>query len=338
MHVHSLCTSARLTLAILAAAASCFGCSIAYPTIQVGLSFRVKVEDNGRPARGIRLKLIGDKGHAHRISATTDQSGIALFYEVRPGSYYVQEENDIGPPDVAYLEVSARGPVDVTVSLKWPNITPVSVRSLKGAIYGPDYSTGKSQPRLSLDILDFRSRRKLGTIETGENGKFSEDISPGTYTLRLKPSDLIGWSGEQITGDIVVAVDRNAPTEGLDLALSWTSCGLGYTNLNRCPRGDFHLSRLSGQVVDPSGVALPRAKILLLDTTGTPVEQLTGDSEGKFASGRSLAGDYVLWVSYSGFTPLRTQLHAELQHEHPALLGLTVQLGIFGACSTASLQ
>jgi hypothetical protein len=112
------------------------------------------------------------------------------------------------------------------VPLKWPSIAPVLVRSLKGRMRGPDYLPGQSQPRLSLDLLEGSSGQRLKSLQTTDRGEFDfESAAPGLYFLSLK-SGLRGWSGEQITGLVAVAVDHGAPADHLDVDLGSTSCGL----------------------------------------------------------------------------------------------------------------
>src|SRR5258706_109790 len=135
----------------------------------------------------------------------------------------------IGIFDGADLEVKLDGPSDVTVPLKWPSIAPILVRSLRGTIRGPDYLPGQSQQRLSLDLLEGSSGRRLQSLQTNDSSEFNfESAAPGLYFLSLRPSGLRGWSGEQITGLVAVALDRSAPTDHLDVDLGWTSCGLWY--------------------------------------------------------------------------------------------------------------
>jgi hypothetical protein len=337
--VVSFSMSARLALAMIAVVARCGACTIVYPSIQVGPNFRVRVEDQGHPVKGLQVEIGNSQGNGDRVVTETDQNGFALFRGVRPGSYHLGADHDAGIPDGAYLEVKLNGPTNVTVPLKWPSITPILVRSLKGTIHGPDYLAGQAQRRLSLDLLDGNSGLRLKTLQTNDKGEFNIDgATPGLYFLSLKPSGLSSGSGEQITGLIVIALDRDAPTDHLDLDLGWSSCGLSYAESSKCPKSDLNIEQLSGQVVDPSGAVIPRAKILLLDPGGTLVEQLRSDGEGKFASSRPLAGNYQLVVSSAGFTPYRRTVHAEPPPESIGRSPITVQLGVLGSCSAAMVQ
>jgi hypothetical protein len=324
---------------MIAVVARCGACTIVYPNIRVGPNFRVRVEDHGRPVKGLQMQISSYQGSGNRIVADTDKNGIAVFRGVRTGSYHLSADHDLGIPDGAELEVTVEGPTEVTVPLKWPSAETVLVRFLKGTIRGPDYVPGQPQPRLSIDLLDGRSGRRLKTLQTNDKGEFSiEGATPGLYFLSLKPSGLWDGSGEQITGRIVIALDRHAPTDHLDLDLGWSSCGLYYADTSKCLQRDLQTEQLSGQVVDASSALIPRAKILLLDLDGTLIEQLQSDSEGKFVSSRHIAGTYQLVVSSAGFTPFRTTVHAQPTLEPTSRSPFTVRLGVFGSCSAANVQ
>src|SRR5262249_24630305 len=97
------------------------------------------------------------------------------------------------------------------------SIAPIVVRSLKGTLRGPDYLPGQSQPRLSLDLLEGNSGRRLKSLETTDSGEFNfESAAPGLYFLSLKTSGLIA-----------VAVDPGALTDYLDVDLGGrvVACG-----------------------------------------------------------------------------------------------------------------
>lgn len=312
-----------------------------YPHFQVAPNFRVRVEDRGLPIRGLRVEIrsygrpvYGDVAYV----AHTDQNGFALFRGVRPESYHLSANRDAGIADGADLEVKSDGPTDVTVPLNWPRVEPVLVRSLKGSIRRPGYFPGQSQPVVSLDLLEAISGQRLKRLQTTNRGEFDfESAAPGLYFLSLRPVDLKDPS-EQITGLIAVAIDREAPTDQLDLDLGWSSCGLWYADRSKCPQGDLYIEQLFGEVRDAAGAAIADAKILLFDPNETLIESLQSDSAGKFISSRSLAGTYKLVVSQAGFTPLRSTVHAKSTSGGTRHSPLTVRLGVFGNCSTAKHQ
>jgi hypothetical protein len=327
-------------MVIITLVSRCGACSVVYPDFQVGSTFRVRVEDHGRPVERLRVEIGSNLDNGSRLVTETDKNGFALFRGVRPGSYHVSAYNDAGIPDGADLEVKLDGPTNVTVPLKWPGMAPILVRSLKGTIRGPDYLPGQPQPGISLDILEGRSGRNRKTLRTNDSGEFDLEGAPsGLYFLNLKPSGLVDSSGEPITGLIAVAVDRSAAQDRLDLDLEWSSCGLSYAESSNCPQsGDLQAASLSGQVVDEVGAVIPRAKVILLDNAGVLVDQVQSDNEGRFALPRSLAGTYELVVTSGGFTPFRRTVRAEPNGEQARPLPLTVQLGVLGGCSGAKLQ
>jgi hypothetical protein len=334
-HLRTLLISVFLLVAIPDRAAAC---TIAFALTPVGPSFSVKLEHWGRLVKGLEVTIKKNEGHFQMV-ADTDENGVARFANVPPGHYSVMTRHNAGTLETdAAIDVKPGGPADVTISRKWPyNL--VSVRSLKGTIRGPDYFPGQSQPRLALDLLEGLSGRRLRAFETTDKGEFSlEDAPAGLYFLNLNPSGLKGWSGQQITGQIAVAVNRDAQADHLDLDLGWSSCGLYYANSSTCPQRDVRIGQFSGRVVDSSGAIIARARILLLDPFGVLVEQLQSDNEGKFAASRALAGAYELVVSRLGFSPYRRTVHVEATAEPSRRSFFTVQLGVLGNCSSAEVQ
>lgn len=283
-------------------------CTIVYAQTNVGPDFKVRVEDRGHPVKDLRVKIEGQ-------SAVTDENGIAVFRGVRSGSNSVTIDTIPAIGDFAALNVTSNGPSGVTIPLKWPNVEPISVRTLKGQLHGSDLY-------YSLDLFDVGSGRKLRTLVTTNLGEFDfENTPPGLYVIDVNHS-----------GHIVVEVDRGARADGLDLDIGSSSCGMFFADRNKCPRGDFRTNRLSGQVIDPGGAFVQNAKIELLDAGNVPVEELRSDPEGKFVSSRNLTGTYELLVRMPGFTPyhatVRLGLGGEPAHQAP----LTIPLGIFGMC------
>jgi protocatechuate 3,4-dioxygenase beta subunit len=316
------------------------GCTIVYPSYEVGPSFRVKVEDQGQPVEGLRVQIRVAQSSANRFGITerssanrfsiTDKNGFALFRAVPPGSYHLSAAHDAGIRDGEGLEVKPNGPIDLPVALKWPSTAPVSVRFLKGTIRGPDYVPGQSQPSLAIELLESLSGRRLKEVHTNEKGEFNlEGTAPGRYFLSLK------WEG---IGLIAVTVNRDARADRMDLDVAMSSCGLGYFDRSNCQQGDLRTRQLSGRVVDTEGSIIPRARIQVLDPDGTLVEELQSDQEGEFDASRLLAGTYQLIVKGPGFTPYRRTVHVDSATEPSRRSAFTVQLGIFGSCSTNEVK
>jgi hypothetical protein len=116
-------------------------CTIVYPTVQVGRTFRVQVTDRGRAITSLKLwlNLHDSSGSRHDapISSVTDGSGYAYFSNVIPGSFFLSADHD-GPLDNAIIvEAKRTGHSGVTAPLNWPNRTPIRVRSAAGAVRGP---------------------------------------------------------------------------------------------------------------------------------------------------------------------------------------------------------
>lgn len=336
-NVHSFSTPAKLTLALVAIVGRCAACSLSFPLVEAGPDFRVAVANEGRPVKGLRVRIHSLQKNGITTVAITDENGVAHFRGVPSGSYHLDTDHDTGIPDGVDLNVRLDRSIRVTVPLRWPVRKPIQVRSLTGTIRLPDHFLGEPQTPLSVDLLDGISARKLDTVLTTEKGEFSfQSAAPGLYFLRLNPSGPMSWSREPISGLMAIAVERNANADHVDLDLGWTSCGLWYADGSKCPQNDLQMEQLSGQVVDAGGKAISKADIFLI--AGKLVEHLQSDSSGKFASARALSGTYRLLVTRAGFTPLRRTLQASSTGNSRPSSVLMVQLGLFGTCSTATLQ
>ena len=309
---------------MFAVAFICEACTYFYPIVRVGRDFQVAVKDRGLPVEGLMLE-IGIQKLGNKRVAVTNKNGEARFRNALPGSYSLRVDRDAGVPDGVNLEVESGLPTGVSVPLRWPNLPPILVRSLKGTIRGQNYLPGQAQPGFSLDLLEAVSGRVLKNQRSNDKGQFNfGSTKPGLYFLRLN-------LGEPQSGLISVAVGRTAPAEELDLDLGWSSCGLHYSN---CKQRELQLEKLSGQIADSSGAAVANARILLFDQTGILVEQLQSDESGTFTSPRFLSGTYELWVRSPGFTPYRSVVRAEPTRHSPLL----VKLGVFGSCSVGEAQ
>jgi hypothetical protein len=324
----------NLVMATVALAVECGACAVFNPTVQVGPNFRVKVTDRSRPIKGLRLE-IGNK------QAITDKDGFAVFRDMLTGLYSVRADRDGGMLNGVNVDIKRDGPADVAVPLKWPATAPILVRSLKGTIHSPAYLPGQPQPTLLLDLLEGISGRHLESTRSTGVGEFGfMNVAPGLYFLRVNPSGLKGWSGEQIQGLIAVNVDSTAQADQLDLDLGWTSCGLTYTDRNRCSPGDLQVAQLCGQTLDSSGAVISDAHILLFDLNENPklIERMQSDRRGNFDSPKSLDGTYQLFIRAAGFTALRTTVHVQPNGSPTCRQPLKVHLGVLGTCSAANIE
>jgi len=318
------------TLILVVFASRCIACSVFPPEVHVGSDFRVQVRDRGLPVKGLRLEI--SRGPTGGKREVTDNDGFALFRNVRSGSYTLHADHDVGIWDRVDVDVRPDGPAEITVPLRWPSVAPVAVRSLKGTLHSPDYLPGQPQPRLSLDLLEGMSGKVLRSGRTTESGAFELDNPvPGIYFIRLNPSGLKDWAGEQITGLIAVAVEPGAPADHLDLDLAWSSCGLAYSDRSGCPKSELQIAQFRGRVLDCCGAAIAQAEVFLFYPGGTQIERIRSDIRGEFASPRELKGAYELVVRSPGFTALRATVHAEAKV--PGRSTLAVELGVGGTCS-----
>lgn len=308
-------------------------CTIVFSLVPVGPNFQVKVDGQGRPVQGMQIELTGQG----RKFAKTDKNGIARFRHIAPGDYSVRA-NSFAASESA-VRVSVGGPSGVIVPLRWPAIGLLTSSALQGVIRGPGFFPSRSQPILSIDLVESISGRVLKSFQTTESGEFNvQGVAPGLYFLNLKPSGLTAWSEEEINGPIAIAIDATASADHVAVDLAWTSCGLWYANSAICPGDDLRGARLAGQVQDETEAAIAGASIMLFDRDKKLIEQSRSDNAGNFAFQRSAPGTYQIIVTEPGFTPLIRIVHLSPTNNAALPSPLNVKLGLIGRCSIASAQ
>jgi hypothetical protein len=331
--------SAELFLPVAAGA-----CTLIYPTLQAGPSFRVKVTDRGRPVEGLRLQLADsdffDFEHQRTRHSVTDADGFAHFTNVSPDEYFLSADVDGSIGDGATVMVKPNGPSGVTVPLKWPNQEPLSVRSVRGTLSVPNYEPRLPPSHLSLSLLGGLSGRVLETTQSDSTGRFAfGEVPPGIYFLQLNPSGVKDrWTGEEITGLIAIEVSREADEEALDLDVGWSGCGFMYADRTRCSQDTLEVSKVCGYVYDITGAVIPNADIVLQEhiEDGKPLREAHTDTSGRFALQGVKEGMYQLAVRAPGFYQLRSTVQVRAANtsegcERP----ITVRLGLAVSCSSA---
>ena len=175
-------------------------CTLGYSSVKVGSSFSVRVTNDTGPVKELRLLLTRRGQHARPIHALTDADGRAKFSNLKEGSFVLEADHDAGTSGAVFVDVSAKGATDVTLPLIWPGAPILSVKSASGTIRGPDYYPSGEQPPLSLTLLDAMSQRIIAQMQSDTKGRFAfrQEVPAGLYFLRLNPSGVFGWSGEQI--------------------------------------------------------------------------------------------------------------------------------------------
>jgi len=258
------------------------------------------------------LTQSSDSQSASTVYSFTDADGYGSFSQLNPGSFLLTSDHDGGVADAVVVEVSQKGPVNETVQLRWPSQTPVPVRSANGIVRGPGYDPLQTQAQLSLSLLEGVSARVIRTVLTDSKGDFHfpDEVPSGIYFLRLDPTDLRGWSGEQMQGMIPIEISPNAKQETIDLDIGWSSCGLTYAQ--REPRPEVKLRKICGDVVDVEGAAMSNARVLLFaNGEGRAVEQTETGATGRFAFQETPKGTYQLLIKSPGFQPFIQAVRVE---------------------------
>jgi hypothetical protein len=159
----------NLSASLIAIAVHCSACTMVSPVFQAGTSFRLTLAYDRHPVEGLRLQVTLDGDPTVRQSVTTDREGFASFHTLRPGSYSLGVDNNVGIPATVGLDVRDLGPVEVTVPLTSLAALPVPSRSLDGSLYPPD-GFARPQPPPSVNVhLDLFDSFRHSAKKHGDN-------------------------------------------------------------------------------------------------------------------------------------------------------------------------
>jgi hypothetical protein len=302
-------------LAVLTSPFFAHACTIIPQSVEVGSEFRVRVMNQGRPVKGLRLVLSKNNStltnRIEKIGSFTDTEGYAYFSNLNPGSFWLAPDRDAGVGDALVVDVSPGNPKSATIPLDWPSRAPLTVGSAGGVIRAPNYYPDQTQTPLSISLLEGVSGREIETTETDSNGrfKFTHEIAPGIYFVRLNPSNLRAWSGEQIQGMIAIEIAHDAKQGALDLDLGWSSCGLSYAQSE--VQTELNVDEICGSAADSEGAAVSNAQVILLDGgEGAKIlKRTTSGTNGEFALLDIADGKYKLLLKSPGFRPFLRVIH-----------------------------
>lgn len=323
--MRSVASLSALLLAGVTSALPCVSVT-ADSSIRVGRTFEVRVLDGDRPVGGLTIKAKPADGAA--LTSTTDAKGLATFSAVAPGSYFVTTDY----ADYVSLDISPTEPAGKRVTLHWPVMPSVKARSASGVMKWTNVGDPEEQPALHVELREALSSRVVAQGTTDKAGFFNlGGFADGLYFLRLSEAGIT-------VGAIPLRVDPSAQGDRLNLSLTPSDCGLGYLDLNSCARPDLTVRRIVGKVVDTSGAVIPRAKIVVSDSTGKAVDNLTSDENGMFASRISNSGEYGAVVRAPSFVEL--DAHLRLASEAPdSQIAFTLGFGLFqGSCGSARIK
>jgi hypothetical protein len=296
--------------------------------------FSVEVHDwNGRPIAGASVLLSPSKLQLNPgpelSKAVTTRNGLAEFRGVGVGDYEITTEMLNG--EDLFVTVVAAPSTQLTepkLSLKWPVLQVLSVRTPSGRL-----QTGDDRP-IHISLLDGETGKELDVVATDAKGDFRfSDVSPGVYFIRVTRSTF--------EGDIAIAIEPRTEKSKLDLALSFSTCGLHYGDAQSCdPTERLELSNVCGVVLDPTGVVIGNAKVDLLPRGETSSRHITAFAnwrDGTFTLADVPPGEYTLSVWREGFR--RLELPVRVLDGSGAFCAnpITVTLALFPSCSKAEV-
>ena len=283
-------------------------CSLVYREVHVGTAFRVRVTNHDRPIPSLRLVLSrSNSSHSqNKFVAVTDSKGYAYFRNISVGSFFLTPDHDAGIEDGLTVNVTSGGPTNSTVSLSWPGIKPLPVRTASGVLRLPSFYPSETQESISLSLSEGVSTRVFDTTLTDKQGhfRFADAVPPGIYFLQL-------GSSQEGLGAIAIEISAEADKSLLDLDLAWTSCGLTYAQRDSIP--EITTAKVCGSVTDTAGTVVSDADVMLFSTIeGKGVlDQIHSDGNGRFMFNKQPYGTYRLLVKRAGFRPFLGLIHIE---------------------------
>jgi 5-hydroxyisourate hydrolase-like protein (transthyretin family) len=310
-----------LTVSVLSPLGPALACQTSAPpsTIKVSATFKVLVEHEGKPIRGVRVGVYREKPKRSRseedqwseiLVSPTDQDGVLIVHDLAPGQYKVQTAGP-GRSHAAYIQVPRRKTRAVRgqISLEWPNswLRVVKTKALRGDLH----SSNPQQPFDQVTIqLWVPSSPSPAATQNGADGRFNfENDAPGVYILRIKahrPDLTENW---QPDGDIAVEIvpDGAGAPDFLSMSVAMTSNGLSYANCPVPMTIDLRARQIA--VVDPMGAVIARAKYFIEDTQRKQLASGQTDEDGRAKIPSDLHGEAKLTLWSLGFTPLEQPLN-----------------------------
>ncbi len=245
-------TARRLGVSVVLVALVCatvvhraFACVRSFAKHRVRGSFVVQIAYNGRPLKGVELKLSRE---THKepyfidvLSAKSDGNGEISINGLAPDAYFLEIKHAGTYGEAVELSVVGHDQQDALVEdrlkLKWPDTKVFKAHKIAGVLVRTpfDFTKRVTEPPLvgaNLTLIDAFPATQLGTFVVGTDGKFSfPNLSPGLYIVQVKQDkkiDLVGYLEDGIEGDIFVEIAPNAAEQEIPiLRLYMSDCGMG---------------------------------------------------------------------------------------------------------------
>jgi hypothetical protein len=227
-------------LVFVGAGSDTHACTTSSIPTQVDRAFTVKVQDRGKPVAGLEIELSTDPGERPVLIINTDTTGVAQFFKVHPGLYYVAIKHPAFhySKEIRVMRHAPKGSQDI-VSFEWPGWPPLSIQEPSGVLRGrartnrPLFTDKYSKPvygrvaGAKLTLSKAVSNETISFITTGESGTFDfGDVPPGLYFLRVETplTNPVRWLYPP-DGYVPLEVNREAKIKKLNLVLDNAVCG-----------------------------------------------------------------------------------------------------------------
>jgi len=215
---------------------------------EVSDHFDVKVLRGGKPVAGLQIELRTiprNPSQRSRVvqTGTTDESGLASFAAVKPGSYTVDIKHKEFPSSTDIVVRSpSRKTTHETIIVEWPNIEILHVQSVAGLINGQIKTGNPLNDQMhpivvplgeaKLTLLHAASEEIVGLQTASVSGAFSFGLTPpGLYLLHVEAPENAETHQIGYDGYIPIEIDSSADVSSLSLSIYPPMCGnLRYRN------------------------------------------------------------------------------------------------------------
>ena len=220
-------------------------CSYSSMPKEVSPNFSVQILNEGEAIAGLKIELSteskGDQVSRTVLILVSDSRGQATFRAVKPGLYFVGiKHSAFSSSEEILVKTHPANNATKKITLEWPGVEPLKVRSLSGFLDGP-VSSGQPledqvHPRygplgdVRLTLSSAISEELIDSQVSSASGAFDfRPLPAGLYFVEVQPHNNQGTLYSM--GFVPIEIDPSAKASILNLQVFHAICGsLGYVN------------------------------------------------------------------------------------------------------------
>jgi hypothetical protein len=158
--------------------------------------FTVRVSFRQQPLAGVRVSLTSEdplpdgSGRHVMASRSTDEFGVASFFDIPPGRYIAHVNQGLLAQSQD-VEVEAQNMNTGEMRLEWP-VGPIATRTVRGSISAWERITPQNRSQrvplanAQVQLFDLRSGQLVGNVRTDDHGYYEfPEFGDGLYVVRV---------------------------------------------------------------------------------------------------------------------------------------------------------